>query len=69
MFEEVTLESYNYDEFVPRKFTRWMRFEFSPSLGRKAPDFPLWRLDRSEVQLSEIWSQHAYTILEFGSFT
>lgn len=60
---------YNYDEFVPAKFEPWMRFDASPSVGQAAPDFPLWRLDGSETRLSEIWSQHAYTVVEFGSFT
>lgn len=61
---------YNYDEFVPEKFQPWMRFDESPVLGEPAPDFPLVRLDdESTVQLSDIWSNHVYTIVEFGSFT
>lgn len=35
----------NYDEFTPQKFSAWMRFESSPQLGTKGPDFPLWELD------------------------
>jgi hypothetical protein len=69
MHEEDLLSRYNYDAFVPEKFTPWMRFEFSPPLGREAPDSPLWDLEGRETQLSEIWSRHAYTIIEFGSFT
>jgi hypothetical protein len=60
---------YNYDEFTPGKVFPWMRFEASPSLGQTAPDFPLWRLAGRETHLSEIWSGHTYTIVEFGSFT
>jgi hypothetical protein len=60
---------YNYDEFTPEKVTPWLNFAASPPLGHKAPDFPLWRLDGGESRLSQIWSQHLYTIVEFGSFT
>ncbi len=60
---------YNYDEFVPAKFEPWMNFAASPPLGKGAPDFPLWHLDGTETRLSALWSQHTYTIVEFGSFT
>ena len=60
---------YNYDEFIPEKFTPWMRFEESPPLGEPALDFPLTHLDGTPTRLSEIWSAHTYTIVEFGSFT
>ncbi len=60
---------YNYDEFVPAKFEPWMRFDESPPLGSKAPDFPLWTLEGGETTLSALWSAHSYTIVEFGSFT
>ncbi len=61
---------YNYDAFVPGKFDQFMSFDDSPPLGKPAPDFPLWRLDdRSETTLSAVWSLHAYTVVEFGSFT
>ncbi len=63
------IRRYNYDAFVPEKFMPWMRFDESPPLGQKAPDFPLWTLDGQEVRLSAIWSQHVYTVVEFGSFT
>lgn len=63
------LSRYNYDAFVPEKFEPWMRFDASPPLGQSAPDFPLWQLDGTETRLSAIWSQHTYTIVEFGSFT
>lgn len=69
MTHDDLLSRYNYDEFVPAKFEPWMRFEASPPLGKPAPDFPLWHLNERETQLSAIWSQHAYTIIEFGSFT
>lgn len=60
---------YNYDQFIPDKVLPWLNFESSPPLGQPAPDFSLWRLDGSQTKLSEIWSSHLYTIVEFGSFT
>ena len=65
---------YNYDEFTPSKVFPWLNFENSPPLGNPAPDFPLWsinELDQASRQtsLSEVWSKHAYTVVEFGSFT
>ncbi|RMG90274.1 MAG: hypothetical protein D6706_19935 [Chloroflexi bacterium] len=63
------IKRYNYDEFTREKVLPWLNFEASPPLGQKAPDFPLWHLDGTETRLSEIWSQHLYTIVEFGSFT
>lgn len=63
------LSRYNYDAFVPEKFEPWMNFDHSPALGATAPDFPLWSLDGRETRLSALWSQHAYLVVEFGSFT
>jgi hypothetical protein len=63
------IRRYNYDEFVPDKFMPWMRFDDSPPLGETAPDLPLWTLDGEPTHLSEVWSRHAYTVVEFGSFT
>ena len=60
---------YNYESFVPEKFEPWLNFDASPKTGSSALDFPLWNLDRSSTRLSRIWSQHDYTIVEFGSFT
>jgi len=67
-------ERYNYDEFTRDKVLPWMKFNDSPPLGQRAPDFPLWELDNRlqdgpHTSLSEIWSKHSYTIVEFGSFT
>lgn len=62
--------NYNYDEFVPHKFEKWLNFDASPPLGQTAPDFPLWKLeDGSETSLGTIWSSNVYTVVEFGSFT
>lgn len=69
MTEPDLIARYNYDEFIPAKFEPWMNFAASPALGQPAPDFPLWHLDGSETRLSAIWSQHTYTLVEFGSFT
>ncbi|HID53614.1 MAG TPA: hypothetical protein EYP41_16470 [Anaerolineae bacterium] len=60
---------YNYDGFTREKVFPLLDFDNSPPLGDKAPDFPLWHLDGRETSLSVIWSQHLYTIVEFGSFT
>ena len=69
MADKDLIDTYNYDEFTASKVFPWLRFEASPPIGQKAPDFPLWRLDGQETRLSEIWSSHTYTIVEFGSFT
>jgi hypothetical protein len=69
MGENDIISEYNYDEFVPHKFERWMNFDASPPVGVPAPDFPLWHLDGRETSLSEVWSRHLYTVVEFGSFT
>ena len=64
------LQRYNYDEFRPEKFSPWMRFDESPPIGEVGPDFTLWDTDdKSETRLSEIWSAHTFTVVEFGSFT
>jgi len=63
------LTLYNYDEFIPAKFEPWMRFDQSPPLGEKGPDFPLTCLDGTETRLSEVLAKNTYTIVEFGSFT
>lgn len=63
------ITNYHYDEFVPSKFEPLMRFDSSPPLGTRAPDFPLWNLDGSKKLLSEIWKESVYTVVEFGSFT
>lgn len=60
---------YNYDAFVPEKFGPWLNFDESPPLGKKAPDPPLWGLDGTETSLGGLWSENAYTVVEFGSFT
>lgn len=73
-------QRYNYDAFVPAKFEPWMQFDFSPSLGVRGPDFPLWQLDAegetagaetmdAAVRLHNVLAQHTYTVVEFGSFT
>ena len=69
MEENTLITRYNYDSFMPEKFMPWMNFEASPPVGQPAPDFPLWDLDGTQTQLSEVWTNHAYSIVEFGSFT
>ena len=63
------LTRYNYAEFTKETALPWLRFDESPPVGAPAPDFPLWDLDGGETRLSEIWLAHAYTVVEFGSFT
>lgn len=64
------LKKYNYDKFIPENFEPLMRFDHSPVLGTPAPDFPLWNLDnREQVSLKQLWSNHLYLVVEFGSFT
>lgn len=60
---------YNYDVFKHENFVQWMNWEDSPALASDAPDFPLWNLDESETSLSEIWKEHKFLVVEFGSFT
>jgi hypothetical protein len=69
MDDQEIITRYNYNEFTVEKVLPWLNFEASPSLGQSAPDFPLWDLDGERTLLSEIWSSHAYTVVEFGSFT
>ena len=64
-----SFDNYNYDEFVPEKFERWMRFDQSPSLGSKVNDFNLWYLEENKTSLVEIFDQSQFTVVEFGSFT
>lgn len=63
------VKRYNYDIFKHDNFMTWMKWEGSPELGSDAPDFPLWNLDESETSLSELWKEHKFLIVEFGSFT
>jgi len=69
MEQDEMVSQYNYDAFVPEKFTRWMNFEASPPIGKPASDYPLWHLDERESRLSNIWSKNLLTVFEFGSFT
>ena len=69
MIESDLLARYNYDAFVPAKFEPWLNFAGSPALGEIAPDSPLWPLEGGETRLSAIWTRHAYTVVEFDSFT
>ena len=70
MSDQDLVELYNYDSFVEGKFDLHMSFDDSPKLGKPAPDAPLWYLDdRRETRLSEVWSKHTLTVVEFGSFT
>ena len=69
MTDPISTEQYNYTTFHRDAFTPLMRWDISPPIGEKAPDFPLWTLDETETSLSALWEQHKYLIVEFGSFT
>lgn len=69
MADQDLLKRYNYDSFIPQNFEQWMCFAESPKLGEPAPDFPLTTLDGKTKKLSDVWSAHDLTVVEFGSFT
>lgn len=69
MSEQKPILNYNYDKFIAENYHPLMRFDQSPPLGVKAPDFPLWHLDGAETSLSEIWKSNLLTVIEFGSYT
>lgn len=63
------VDYYNYDEFVPEKFERWLRFDQSPALGSKVENFQLWDLEGNSISFEEILNPFQFTVVEFGSFT
>jgi hypothetical protein len=63
------LARYNYDAFVHEKFDPWSRFHESPPLGQRTANFPLWDLEGRETSLHDALARHAFTVVEFGSFT
>jgi hypothetical protein len=63
------LRAYNYAEFNRQGVERWLRFDESPPLGDPIPDFSLQELDGGTTQLRKVCAAHAYTVIEFGSFT
>lgn len=69
MNQQEIIERYNYPAFTPENVNPWLRFEESPALGQKGPDFPLWNLDERATRLSTVLEQHLFTVVEFGSFT
>lgn len=70
MDNEDLLRRYNYDSFIKPNFEPWMRFDSSPPVGEPGLDFPLWQQeDQNETRLSELWSNHRFLVVEFGSFT
>ena len=69
MPDQEMISRYNYDEFTAEKVMPWLNFEASPPLGQPAQDFPLWYPDGKETSLSQLWSNHTYTVVEFGSYT
>ena len=63
------IRKYNYPNFIVEDVEPWLRFDESPPLGKQLPDFPLVELDGDTIDLSDVWSSHMYTVIEFGSFT
>ena len=68
MADQDRISYYNYSVFGRQAF-EMLDWENSPAIGRPAPDFPVWDIDGNETCLSDIWLQHAYTVIEVGSFT
>ena len=76
MTREEQIRDYNYADFDDNALAHAMgRMSNQPPLGKKAPDFPLWRLTDDadnllkETTLMDVIRQHKLTIVEFGSFT
>ncbi len=68
MSEQDRISHYNYSTFGPQAGEA-LNWGSSPAIGKPASDFPVWDLDGNETSLSAIWSQHTYTVIEFGSLT
>jgi hypothetical protein len=69
MDQQDLIKRYNYPSFTPEYVNPWLRFEDSPPVGQKGPDFPLWNLDERATRLSAVLERHLLTVIEFGSFT
>ena len=76
MNREEQIADYNYADFDDNALSHVMKWVGNmPNLGKKAPDFPLWKLtDDEENPLEEttlmaVIKQHKLTIVEFGSLT
>lgn len=67
--ELLPAERYNYVDFVAEVVHPMLRFEASPRLGTKVPDFELLTLDETPTRLSHWWANREYLVVEFGSFT
>lgn len=76
MNREEQILDYNYPDFDDNAISHVMKWVGNqPPLGKKVPDFPLWRLTDAadnpleETSLLAVIKQHKLTIVEFGSFT
>lgn len=76
MTSEEQILDYNYTDFDDSALAHIMKWIGNqPPLGKKAPDFPLWRLTDDadnpleETSLMAVIKQNKLTIVEFGSFT
>jgi len=69
-FDPQQAEIYNHEAFLPGKFDRCWCYGSSPALGRQAPDYPLWHLDRHEpTTLHAELADRRVTVVEFGSYS
>jgi len=68
MSEQDRISYYNYSVFGQQAF-EMLNWENSPAIGKPATDFPVWDMNGKQTSLSAAWSQHTYTVIEFGSFT
>ena len=69
-FDTELAKGYNHDEFAPGKFDRYWCYAQTPLLGKPAPDYLLWHLDRGEeTTFCAELAAHPLTVVEFGSLS
>ena len=70
VIKPLSAAEYNYAEFTLETYEALNTWAHTPEPGKRAPDFPLWRLsDKGETSLRATVKQHALCIIEFGSLT
>ena len=75
MNREEQIKDYNYADFDDNALGHVMKWAGNqPELGKRAPDFPLWKLEEdgetlTETTLLTVIKENPLTIVEFGSFS
>lgn len=75
MNREEQILDYNYNDFDDNALGHVMKWAGNqPELGKRAPDFPLWKLEEdgktlTETTLLDVIKENPLTIVEFGSFS